>query len=139
MTTNTTPVAPPSRLDPRQLVNTLKKTVNFSDAGIASGVAFANSLPLGAFITGVFVEIVTVFNGGTDVLVVGTNASSYNNLVAAADVNELATGVTSVTRGLGRSITASAEQVVYAKYTTAGTATTGQAIIVITYEGGWSS
>lgn len=141
MATNLAPVSPPARLDPRQVVNTLKKTVNFNDPGISSGVAFANSLPLGAFITNVLVEIVTAFNAGTtNVLTVGTNAASYNNIVNATDVNEAATGVTQPTRGLGRSIAATAEQSVFAMYTQSGTAaTTGQAIIVIEYEGGYSS
>jgi hypothetical protein len=129
-----------ARADPRNVVNTLRRTVNYSDAGISSGITIGpDALPQGAFITGVWVEIVTVFNGGTDVLTVGTNSTSYNNIVAAGDVDETATGVTQVTRGLGRSIAASADLPVYIKYTTAGTATTGQAVVVIQYEGGWST
>ena len=125
---------------PRNVTNTMRRTVNYSDTGISSGIAIGpDALPQGAFITGVWVEIVTVFNGGTDVLTVGTNSTSYNNLVAAGDVDETATGVTQVTRGLGRSITAAADIAVFIKYTTAGTATTGQAVVVIQYEGGWST
>ncbi len=141
MATGTAAVLPPARQDPRQVENSLKKTVNFNDAGIATGVAFDNSLPAGAFITGVFVEIVTVFNAGTtNVLTAGTNSTSYNNLVAAGDVNEAATGVTQVTRGLGQSIALAADITPYAMYTqTGGAATTGQAVIVITFEGGWST
>ena len=45
-------------------------------SGISTGIAFANSLPAGAFITGVFVEIVTAFNATlTNVLTVGTVAA----------------------------------------------------------------
>ena len=129
-----------ARQDPRNVSNTLRRTVNYSDAGIASGIAIGpDALPLGAFIMGVWVEIVTAFNGGTDVLTVGTNSTSYNNIVAAVDVNETATGVTQVTRALGRSIAASADVAVFIKYTTAGTATTGQAVVVIEYEGGWTT
>jgi len=47
-----------ARQDPRQVVNTLKKTVNFNDPAIAAGVAFDNPLPQGAFILRVLVEIV---------------------------------------------------------------------------------
>lgn len=128
-----------ARQDPRQVVNTLKKTINFNDAGIASGVPFDNYLPQNAFIENVLVEVVTVFNAGaTNVLTVGTNATAYNNIVAAADINEGATGVTQVTRSFGRSLTASGDVLPYAMYAqTGGAATTGQAIVVIFYEGGW--
>lgn len=138
MATNTAQVLPPSRNDPRQVVNTLKKTVNWNDLGIGSGVAFDNSLPDGAFITGVWVEIVTPFNAvTTNVLTVGTNAATYNNLVAAADINEAVAGVTEVTRGLGQSIALAASVTPVAMYTqTGGAATAGQAVILITYEGG---
>lgn len=141
MATNTAAVLPPARQDPRQVANTLKKTVNFNDAGVSSGIAFDNSIPAGAFILRVMVEIVTVFNAAsTNVLTVGTNSTTYNDLVAAADVNEAATGVTDVTRGWGRSIAASADKTPYVKYTQTGTAaTTGQAVIVIEFEGGWLS
>ena len=139
MPTGTLGVA--ARQDPRQVVNTLKKTVNYNDAGIAAGLAFDNYLPQNAFIENVLVEIVTVFNAGTtNVLTVGTVGATYNNIVAAGDVNEAATGIYQATRGFGRSLTASADVLPYAQYTQTGTAgTTGQAIIVIFYEGGWTT
>lgn len=141
MATNTASAFPPTRRNPRQVTNTLKKTINFGDANIATGVAFDESLPMGAFITGVWVEIVTAFNAATtNVLTVGTNTTTDNNIVAAADVNPGATGVTQVTRGLGRSLAAAADKPVFAKYTQTGAAaTTGQAVVVIEYEGGWIS
>jgi hypothetical protein len=141
MTTNTAAVLPAPRQDPRQVVNTLRKTVNYNDVGIATGLAFDQSIPQGAFITNVLVEIVTAFNAGTtNVLTAGTNAASYNNIVGAADVNEGATGVTQCTRGFGRSLTAAADVTPYAMYTqTGGAATAGQAIILIEYEGGWAT
>lgn len=130
-----------ARQDPRQVVNTLKKTVNFNDPGIATGVAFDNYLPQNAFIENVLVEVVAAFNAGTtNVLTVGTNSATYNNIVAAGDVNEAATGVYQVPRSFGRSLTASADVLPYAMYTQTGAAaTTGQAIIVIFYEGGWTT
>lgn len=139
MTTGTVGVA--ARQDPRQVTNTLKKTVNYNDVGISTGVGFDNYLPQGAFIERVLVEVVTVFNAvTTNVLTVGTNATSYNNIVNSTDINEAATGVYDITRGLGRSLTASAAVLPVAMYTQTGTAaTTGQAIIVIFYEGGWIS
>lgn len=139
MTTNV--AGTPARQDPRQVTNTLKKTVNYNDPGIGSGVAFANWLPKGAFITSVQTEVVTAFNAGTtNVLTVGTNATSYNNIVSSSDVTEGTPGVYSSTGGLGRSLANSADAQVFAMFAQTGTAATaGQAVIVITYEGGWSS
>jgi hypothetical protein len=141
MATNLAPASPPARLDPRQVTNTLKKTVNFGDASIATGVSFANSLPMGAFITQVLVEIVTAFNAGTtNPLTVGTVSTAYNNIVSTVDVNAGTAGVYEATRGLGRSLTAAAEVTPFVKYAQTGTAATaGQAVIVIVYEGGYLS
>lgn len=141
MATNTMPAFPQSRRQGFQGVNTLRKTVNYNDAGISSGNAFAESLPVSAFILSVTVEIVTAFNAATtNVLTVGTNSTSYNDIVAAADVAEGSTGVTDVTRARGRSLAATAEKPVFVKYTQSGTAATaGVAVIVITYDGGWST
>lgn len=141
MATNTAQVVPAARQDPRQVVNTLKKTVNYNDVGISSGLAFDNSIPLGAFILRVMVQIVVAFNAvTTNVLTIGTNSTTYNDLVAASDVDELTLGVYDVVRGLGVTIAALADKIPYAKYTQTGTAATaGQAVIVISYEGGWST
>lgn len=139
MTTNV--LGTNARQDPRQVANTLKKTVNYNDPGIGSGVAFDNPLPQNAFILRVLVEIVVAFNATTtNVLTVGTVGAAYNNMVAAADVNEAAVGVYDVTRALGRGLTAAGDVLPYAMYTQSGTAaTTGQAIIVIEFEGGWTT
>lgn len=129
-----------ARQDPRQVVNTLKKTVNWNDNASGVAAAFDNPLPAGAFITRVLVEVVTAFNGTTPSLVIGTNASTYNDIVNAGDVNEGATGVYEATRGYGRSICASADKTVYAYYTNAGgSPSAGKAVIVIEYEGGWAT
>jgi hypothetical protein len=144
MATNTAGTA--ARRDPRNVQNTLKLTVNFNDVGVSSGISFSNYLPQGAFITGVWVEVVTAFNAGTtNTLTVGTNATNYNNIVASGDgtgngSSSLGTQVFTATRGQGRSLTASADVQVFAKYAQTGTAaTTGQAIIVIEFEGGWTN
>ena len=137
MATGTAGVA--TRQDPRQVVNTLKKTVNFNDTGIATGVAFDNYIPQGAFIENVLVEITTAFNAATtNVLTVGTVAAAYNNIVAAGDVTPTVLGVYQATRGFGRGLTAAGDVLPVAKYTQTGAAaTTGVAVIVIFYEGGW--
>ena len=98
-----------ARQDPRQVSNTMKKTVNWNDAATGVAVPFANYLPQGAFITGCWVEVVTLFNGTTPTLTAGTNATTYNNIVAAADVTWTAAAVTAVPRPLGRSLTAAGD------------------------------
>ena len=48
--------------------------------------------------------------------------------------------MTEVTRSYGRSIAATAGKTPFAKYTQTGTAaTTGQAVILMVFEGGWAS
>ena len=135
MTTDTAQVAPPTRRQPQQLVNTLKKTVVFGDQNTSA--AFDNSLPEGAFILGVKVEIVAAFDG-TPTLTIGTNSTTYNDIVAAGDVDELTIGVTEVGRAWGGALNVTAGKAVYAKLA-ATSATVGKAVIVISYEGGWSS
>jgi hypothetical protein len=130
----------PDRADPRQVTNTLKKTVNWNDNAAAVAAAFANYFPQGAFITGVLVEVVTAFNGTTPTIAVGTVGAAYNNIVAAGDVNWTAAGVYQVTRGLGRSLASAAAVLPFALYNNGGgSPSAGQAIIVIEYEGGWQS
>lgn len=128
-----------ARQDPRQVVNTLKKTVNYNDAGIAAGLAMDNPLPQNAFIMRVLVEIVAVFNAiTTNVMTVGTVGPTYNNIVNAGDINEAVLGVYDVTRALGRSLTAAGDVTVFVQYTQTGTAASaGQAIVLIAFEGGW--
>jgi hypothetical protein len=127
-----------ARQDPRQVVNTLKKTVNWNDNAANVASPFDNPLPKGAFISRVLVEIVTTFDGTTPTLVAGTVGAAYNNIVATADVNLAAAGVYDVTRGLGRSLANAADVTPNALYNNAGGGPTkGQAIILIEYEGGW--
>ena len=130
-----------ARQDPRQVSNTLKKTINWNDA--ASGVAmpFANYLPMGAFITGVWIEVPVAFTGTTPTITVGTNAGSWNNIVAAGDATWTGTVIPANTQGraLGRSLTAAADVLPYAVWTATGSPGAGQAIVVIEFEGGWQS
>ncbi len=133
MPTNTQGVQ--TRQDPRQVTNTLKKIVNYNDPGLTTGIAFEEYLPQGAFITCVLVETVVAFNG-TPVLVFGTNAASYNNIVASGDGVGTTIGVIAPTRGLGRSI-ANTAAVLPVALLASGTPTAGQVVIVIEYEGGY--
>lgn len=119
-----------------QMVHTLRITVNYNDAGIASGVG-KQWLPAGAILVGTDVMIDTVFNAATtNVLTLGTNGpSTYDNIVAAADVNEGATGLTQNVKPTGTALgKLSAAAQVYAKYTQSGTAaTTGKAYLIVKY------
>lgn len=116
-------------------VHYLTKRVTYSDSGIDGGstVKFNAQLPANAFITNAFVDVTTVFNAGTtNVLTVGTNSSTTNNIVAAGDVNEASAQVFAVT-GVGV-LDTSTPLDVYVKYTQTGTsATTGAADIVVAY------
>jgi hypothetical protein len=140
MATNTSPIFPPVRRDARQVVNTLKRTLNFNDSDIAK-FSFANSLPQGAFIISVQAYVVTAFNAGTtNPITVGTNSATFNNLFLSGDINPLTPGFYTNARGLGEVATAAADVAVFGTYVPTGTApTAGQVVIVITYEGGWLS
>lgn len=144
MATGTAQVVPGARQDPRQVLNTLKRTLNFNDPDIAKA-PFDNALPMGAFVTRVFCEIVTAFNAGTtNPITVGTNSTTYNNLLASGDITGATPAVYMIsaasTAKLGRAFAAAADVIPYATYIPTGTAaTTGQAVIVIEYEGGWAS
>ena len=124
---------PPVRLNTTQQVGYYRLTVNYNDPNISTAQRFG-TLPSGSFITGVFCEVVTAFNAAsTNVFTLGTT-STANELVAAGDVTEGTTGIYVASRGLGRSLTASGDTALYAKYTQTGTAATaGVATCVITY------
>jgi len=144
MATNTAAVVPPTRQDPRQVVNTLKQIINFNDAGAATGILWQNSLPAGAVILGVVVEILTAFNAGTtNPITIGTALTGSqlgNGAGAGTDLDPTVVGATSVSRGLGGSLAAAADTPLYYSYIPTGApATTGQARVTIMYEGGWSS
>lgn len=139
MTTGVTQI-PGARQDPRQVVNTIKRTVNWNDN--ASGVAAAldQGLPQGAFISRVLVEVVTAFNGTTPTVTLGSNSTTFNDIVAAADVNWGLAGVYECTRGYGRAIAAAADKQLKTIYTNGGGGpSAGQAVILIEYEGGFST
>lgn len=143
MTTNTAGTS--NRQDPRQVPNTIKRTLNATASDIAAApigtLPSGNPLPQGAFIIDVLVEVVTAFNAATtNVLLMGTNSASFNNMVATGDVDLTTTGVYRVSRGTGRALLNAADTGIYAIFVQSGTtATTGSAVITVTYEGGFSS
>ena len=118
---------------PWQAMHYMRKTVNFNDTGIATGLPFAQYLPAGAQIHYCMVNVVTAFNAGTtNVLTVGTNSSSFNNIVAAGDVDESVAEGQMVMAGADLEFASAAQP--YVKFTESGTAaTTGQAIVTIVF------
>lgn len=143
MTTNTAGTT--ARQDPRQVVNTLKRTLNFNDSDVAQAaigtLPSGNDLPQNAQVLDVTVQVVTAFNAATtNQLTLGTNSNSWNNFIVNTDVNLAATGVTSVKRGAGAVFTSGSDTALYAVFTQSGTAATaGQAIITVWFEGGYST
>jgi hypothetical protein len=124
-----------ARRSPLQMVHYLRMVINYNDAGISSGVG-KQYLPAGAIIIGTDVYVNTVFNAATtNVVTVGTNSSSYNNIVAAADADETATGLTQNIKPTGTALgPLSADAQVFAKYDQTGTAaTTGKCYVIIKY------
>jgi hypothetical protein len=124
-----------ARRNALQLVHYLRFTVNYNDAGIASGVG-KQWLPAGALITGSDVYVGTAFNAATtNVVTVGTNATSYNNIVGSADVDESTVALTKGIKPTGTALgPLAADTQVFAMYAQTGTAATaGTATVVISY------
>ena len=115
-------------------------TVNYNDRGISAGVAFAK-LPQNAYITGVSCHVITAFNAGTtNVLTVGTDATTTNQVINAGISNQSIdeSSVTyqnvSASGALGVGITSPSDVTLYAKYAQTGNAATaGKARCIITF------
>jgi len=131
MATNTAGVV--ARELPFQAVHYMRMDVAYNTTGISTGVAMPAYLPAGALILSTNVYVTTAFNAvTTNVLTVGTVSSAYNNMVAAGEVDETATGGTSVLTGMD--LTFASDTQVFIKYTQTGTAaTTGAATVVVAY------
>lgn len=110
--------------------------VAYNSTGIASGVR-VGTIPSGSYIIGTDGHVATVFNAATtNVVLVGTNATSpNNNIIAAADLDETATGLTQNVKPTGVALgPLTADTDVFATYTQTGTAaTTGSATIIVKY------
>lgn len=101
---------------PWEAIGAKRARVNYNDSGITTGKKIA-TVPAGTRIFGAFVYIKTAFNDtGTDTLVVGSNATNYNNIVASGDVDAtVASKGTWVVTGFDVDITADTD--IYVKYT----------------------
>jgi hypothetical protein len=109
-----------------QVIHDLRKSVNFNDANIGSGVVMG-TLPKGAIITAVIVQCDTAFNAGT------TNALQVGTAGGGTQVaNDAATSGTRA--ATVPNLVLSADQDIFVTYAQTGTAATaGHANIVIAY------
>ncbi len=107
--------------------------LTYADAGIASGVA-KQTLPAGAVIVRSWARLSAAFNAQTtNVVTVGVNGTTANDIIASGDINEASAQIFSNISPTV-SMPLAADSVIWAKYTQTGTAaTTGAAIIVIEY------
>ena len=113
-------------------MHAMQLVINFDDTDHATGIPFPNYIPQDSQFFCAIVNITTAFNGTTPVLVVGTNSSSFNNIVAGGDVAETPAGVTIVFTGADVDFS-SAPLLPYAKYSDASAGTTGRAVITLLY------
>lgn len=122
-----------ARRNSSQQVGYLRFTVNFNDAGIASGVN-KQWLPAGAIITDTSVYVGAAFNGGTNVITVGLGGSA-NTIVASGQVTSGSTGLTNAIAPTGNALGPLASDLqVNVTYTQTGApATAGQAVVMIKY------
>ena len=144
---------PPRECSAAQNLCYIRATVNYNDPNIASGVWFS-TLPKNAYIMAIDVDVTTAFNAGTtNLLTLGATKASANEIMADCSTatacvsnhtTTIATGVSHLTTaaGLAVAITGSSTYQtaqnggtpIYAKFAQTGTAaTTGVAVIVITY------
>ena len=118
---------------PHCLVHYRSKTVNFNDTGIGTGLSMGK-IPAGSHVLHANARISTAFNSaGTNRLVVGTNASSYNNIMTSTVAAASTTGGKQSVIGGALSFTQDTD--IFVKYSAAtGTAaTTGVATVTVAY------
>lgn len=111
----------------------LRATVNYSDTNVSTGIKIG-TLPAGAHIIRSSAHVRTVFNAGTtNVLTLGTNSSSYDNLLNAGAITEGTAGYYSADPNADITYP-TGDLDVYVKYTQTGTAaSTGKADVVVLY------
>jgi hypothetical protein len=118
-----------------QMVHYLRFDVNYNDTSISTGVP-KQTLPAGAIITSTSVLVTTTFNAQTtNVLTVGTNGTTANNMVASGDVDETTAALTNAIKPTSAALGKLAADVpVYVKFTQTGTAATqGAATVIVHY------
>ncbi len=115
-----------------QVVHTLRKRINYNDAGVATGV-LVGTLPAGAIIENVSALITTAFNAGTtNVINVGTTTTGAE-VGASAQIIAGTPGQKKLTAFLALGVMA-ADQDIWVSYVPTGTAaTTGVGYITLTF------
>lgn len=120
-----------------QAVHYIRKTINYNDTGISSGVVMG-VLPAGAQILPFCstINIRTAFNAATtNNLLIGTTAAG-NNICATADAAAGTAGVKTLALATlaNNGVAFSSDQSIYIAYTQTGTAATaGVATVTIAY------
>jgi hypothetical protein len=118
-----------------QMPHAIRFAVAYNDTGISSGVV-KGTLPAGAQILDIVVNVTAAFNAGTtNVLTLGST-STATQYIAAGDLDETATGAVRIapTAAWGSASKPSTDTDVYVKYAQTGTAgTAGAATFVLTY------
>lgn len=121
-----------ARLTQYQMPHSLRKRVNYNDAGVASGV-LVGTVPAGSIITACKVVIDTAFNAGTtNVLQVGTTATGAQ-IASSTDTASGTAGQKTAT-ALNSLSAVAADTDIWVNYAQTGTAaTTGLAYVVVTF------
>lgn len=119
-----------------EAVHYLSFTINWNDLNVGTAFLITQPyLPAGAMVlfTNVFISV--AFNaGGSNTLSIGTNASSYNNIVATSDVNAgVASQGAMILRGMDLGKLSADSQVGYIYTQSGAAATAGKAYAVIAY------
>lgn len=119
-----------------QQVHYFRGQVKYDTGGSLSTGILRGTLPEGAIILGTDVSVDQEFNSGSaQIFTIGTNSASWNNIVAAGDVDETAVALTQNIKPTSAALgSLSAASDFYVKMTFSGTApTTGNLWYVIKY------
>lgn len=123
-----------ARNDGSQNIHFIGRDITFGTVGIGTAdTVKVGRIPAGSRLMPAQVHITTAFNAATtNVLTVGQNAGANTDIVAAGELNELATGATII--ATGSALTFANDTDIYVRYTQTGTAATaGAATILIPY------
>lgn len=119
-----------------QVTQTARFKINYNDANIATGVGTGIYLPANALVLRTSVWITTAFNAATtNVLSIGTEASTYANLATSAQTVSGTLGVKKDLIATGLAIVPlAADSQIFYLYTQSGTAATaGVAYVVVEF------
>ena len=118
-----------------QMPHSLRKLVNFNDAGVAAGV-LVGTIPAGAIITSVIVEVATAFNAATtNVLTVGTTGTGTDLMTSAETISgTIGQKAAATYKGTAAAAPVANDTDIFVAYSQTGTAaTTGVAYVLVTF------